>query len=323
MSLDSKDERTLRRYLLGELSDEEQSREEERFLTDKDYFERLLLVEDDLMDEYVSGALSQVDREKVGRRFLLSPKRQERVSLAGNLQRYARGSPALPGHEQDQDEDFIPILSWHRKRVYALLILCSSLVVIIAAAILFREMASLKNRIETLNREQQSAERRAGELSQGLAEQLNRSESLQQKFEQEQNRRIQLDQELSDLKQSLSAASRTDSSRFISLSLIPVRLRDGGQPSIVDIPRSIQVLRLELSLESDAHTKYRAIVQTVEGVRIFSRSALRLRRSKDDRQVELPIPASLLGPDDYIVLLSPAATSERTGTYYFTVVRKK
>ena len=323
MSLDPEDEGTLRRYLLGELSDEEQSRTEERFLTDRDCFERLLLVEDDLMDDYVNGLLSQGDRERVERRFLLSPQRQERVTLAGNLRRYAMESPGFQGQEQTPDkDDLIPILSWRRKRANALLILCSTLGVIIAAAIL-GEFVSLRNRIETLNRGQQSAEQSAAELSRRLAEQLNRSESLQQKVEQEQNRRIQLDQELRDLKQSLSAVLKTAEPSFMSLSLIPGRLRDGGQPSIIEIPRSIQVLRLELSLESDAHTKYRAVVQTAEGVRIFTRTALRLRRRKDDLQVELPIPAGLLVPGDYSVLLSPAAAKARIGTYYFTVVKQK
>jgi Tfp pilus assembly protein PilN len=252
MSFDSQDHGTLRRYLLGELSDEEQSREEERFLTDRDYFERLLLVEDDLMDEYVSGMLSHEERERVERRFLLSPKRQERVSLAGNLRRYAIERPAIQDQEQAHDKyDLIPFLSWPRKRVNALLVPCAVVAMIIAAAILFREMASLRNRIDTLNSGQQAAEQRGAELSDRLTEQVNRSESLQQRLEQEQTRRIQLSQ-LSDLKQSLSAAQCTDDSRIISLSLIPGRLRDGGQPSINQITGSIEVLRLELSLESAA-----------------------------------------------------------------------
>ena len=51
------DESSIRRYMLGEVSDDERARIEKRLMTDQAYLDRLRLVETDLADDYASGAL--------------------------------------------------------------------------------------------------------------------------------------------------------------------------------------------------------------------------------------------------------------------------
>ena len=81
-------------------------------------------------------------------------------------------------------------------------------------------------------------------------------------------------------------------------------------------------MRLRLSLEQAGHTSYRATVHTDEGKRVWTGSDLKPLRTDSDERVELLLPARLLMPGDYTVLLSPALGRERIGTYYFTAVRK-
>src|ERR1044071_1791611 len=79
------DDTVLRHYLLGELSEDEQSGVEERLFTTEEYGQQLSLVEDDLIDSYVRGELSSRERERFESHFLTSPRRISRVAFAESL----------------------------------------------------------------------------------------------------------------------------------------------------------------------------------------------------------------------------------------------
>ena len=78
----------LKRYLLGWLEPEEQERLEKQLLTNDEYFEELLAAEDELIDSYVRGSLSEPDRERFARLFLAAPERRQKLSFAEALNRY-------------------------------------------------------------------------------------------------------------------------------------------------------------------------------------------------------------------------------------------
>jgi CHAT domain-containing protein len=90
----SKEQAVVREYLLGNLSDEEKMREiEENLLLDDDFDEQLSIAEDELMDEYLSGTLTEPERKSFLEFFLISSERKEKLRLIGNLRKYA-ASPA-------------------------------------------------------------------------------------------------------------------------------------------------------------------------------------------------------------------------------------
>jgi len=76
------DEKLMEQYLLGVLPEEEVARLEERSLADYDFFEHLLVVENRLIDDYVTRQLPPRERAQFERHFLASPKRRERVEFA-------------------------------------------------------------------------------------------------------------------------------------------------------------------------------------------------------------------------------------------------
>jgi len=78
------------RYLLGELTDEEKHKIEERSLTDGDYRERLQITERELIAAYVSGNLTLDKRERFEKHFLCSGERLEKLRLAESLYEYVR-----------------------------------------------------------------------------------------------------------------------------------------------------------------------------------------------------------------------------------------
>ena len=68
-------------YLLGELSMPEQEELEARYFADDALFERLLAAEDDLIDRYARGQMSDQERARCERHFLKSPARRKRVGF--------------------------------------------------------------------------------------------------------------------------------------------------------------------------------------------------------------------------------------------------
>jgi len=84
----NQDQKSIRRYLLGELSDVDMETLEQEILSNENLFEEILIVEEELADEYVAGTLNQEDRTNFDRHFLATPERQQNVRFAGALNRY-------------------------------------------------------------------------------------------------------------------------------------------------------------------------------------------------------------------------------------------
>lgn len=72
-------------YLLGALPQQWQARFEEKLFTEQQCLERLRVVEDKLVDDYVSDTLSAADRERFEKYYLVSDRRRRKVELAQAL----------------------------------------------------------------------------------------------------------------------------------------------------------------------------------------------------------------------------------------------
>src|SRR5215475_11432202 len=88
------DETLLVKYLLGDVSQEEQIRVEDRAFADPDYLLALEATEVDLIDAYVRGELTPEERRGFERRFLVSPQRLKKVAFARDLARVAAEAKA-------------------------------------------------------------------------------------------------------------------------------------------------------------------------------------------------------------------------------------
>src|SRR2546423_7598348 len=95
----------MREYLLGGLSHEVLRRVEERLMTEDGFFEELLLVEEELMDEYVGGQLSSDERRRFERHFLSTPERHGQLRFAQALSRYVSNSSAKSETESPEAQD--------------------------------------------------------------------------------------------------------------------------------------------------------------------------------------------------------------------------
>jgi hypothetical protein len=91
MSVDRGDDE-LRRYLLGELSDEECATLEQDYFARQDALDRMSAAENDLIDEYVADELAVRERERFESHYLIVPAHRARVAVARQL-RAATRSP--------------------------------------------------------------------------------------------------------------------------------------------------------------------------------------------------------------------------------------
>ena len=88
----------IRRYLLGQLTEDERQQLEERIMVDTELFNRVLLAEDEMVEEYVQGELSESERAGFETSFLSTPDGRQQVSFAKALSEYVKeASPAQQG----------------------------------------------------------------------------------------------------------------------------------------------------------------------------------------------------------------------------------
>jgi hypothetical protein len=80
---------TIRRYLLGGLSVRERARLEERYFKSDNLFEKMEMVEDELIDAYVRRQLSESESRLFEENYLCSERRRDKVRIARVLLEYA------------------------------------------------------------------------------------------------------------------------------------------------------------------------------------------------------------------------------------------
>src|ERR1700755_1490119 len=73
---------SIRQYLMGELSEEGREQVERRLLSEDDYFEELLIAEEELADDFVGERLDDAESAKFSRRFLSVPELRQGGSAA-------------------------------------------------------------------------------------------------------------------------------------------------------------------------------------------------------------------------------------------------
>jgi hypothetical protein len=88
MKQDIEEDTVIRKYLMGDLPQEEQLLIEERLFLDSEYFQMRQAIEDDLIDEYLHGELSPNERQRFEKYFLSTPERHEALKIAEALKHY-------------------------------------------------------------------------------------------------------------------------------------------------------------------------------------------------------------------------------------------
>src|SRR5215510_13729644 len=299
------DEQLMVQYLLGNLSEEEQVRIEDRAFSDSNYMGSLEAAEADLIDAYVRNELPQAERRGFERRFLISPQRRSKVEFARDLARIvdvSKTAEAAPARPSVWLSLITMARAWNPAFQFAVVLI--AVISVAWASSLMVQNRAMQSRVASLETERRDL--------------ANREEALRRQLGDEQNRASSL---AAELQQRPSAGAPP----VASLVLLPGLSRaETGRTQLV-VNSSAQLAHIEIVLEArDDYPRYTSELRTRSGEEVLIRSNLPRRRTAAGYVVSFDVPASALGAAEYELALKGVATDGRSqdlGYYYFSVQR--
>lgn len=298
----------MQQYLLGDLSEQEQSVLEEKYFADPQVFQQLLNAESEMVDKYARGQLPKDVRERFESFYMRHPARRERAAFAAALtSKLDRSAEPVAAAVAPQGERLNAHVSWWRKLVAPLRIQQSALGFSIAlATLIIVVMGVAWFFIESRQRPpRQTAQTPAAH------ETPQRSESPTQV----ENRPAQeLAVEAPSVEPSPKQTPKqtptpnpTNAPPVVSLILSIGAVRGGGDsnqtPTFI-IPKGTAQIRLQLNMKSNEYPSYRMSLQTIAGAEIFSRQNVKPVRAKSGARFVFTVPSGKLASGEYVLKLS-------------------
>ena len=316
----------VRRYLLGQLAEDEQSVLEERFISDREYLKEVEAAERDLIDEYVGGNLSAGERKHFEKLFFASERRRQKVAFARALKKSLQPRAALgePADSRAQvgrgarSKSFFGFLHGPRP-AFSFSVAAIALLFLIGAVWLVVQTTRLRGRLVQLETERQEKQQREGELQRQVAEQGKLNEDLSLRLEREQEERARAQELIAQLERErqqqqtdnqTQGGKRQPSPPVAAFLLLPGAVRGGQGPQVLSIPAGTQTVRLRLSLEdADTAQSFRAEVRrgSADGEVIWGAGVVRASQTRTGRAAALSLPARLLTPGSYSAVLLDAS----------------
>jgi hypothetical protein len=302
------------RYLLGKTSNAEQEQLEEQYFVDDSWFEHLLTVEDELIDAYVSGDITGEERKRFEQHFLVSPQRQQRVAFAQALLASAtkrsesRIPAAAPRERALWWRSFSRLWTVPQPFVPAVVLTGFALLAVLGSLSVMQNR-SLRDQLARIQADGLNL-RRDVEQQRALHQQLN------EQLEQERAARSRLDQSLTNIQKQ---------QKTVSFVLMPGAARSSDSGRSLLIRRGTDVVQLQLDVENQNNFQYRVDVRTADDHEIWSQDDLRARSRPGGGAVVLSLPANLLIPGDYVILLRMITATgdiEDAGEYAFRTISR-
>ena len=324
MKQPSDDYELLSQYLLGELSEEEQEAVEMCYLADREMYDRLLVVEDELIDAYVEGALAESRRANLERHFLNTPDRRARVDFGRAWMTYVTQQSGKQRVKSGRSQLLLlpPTKSWS-----ATLTIAAAIVLLLGGAWLISEVVRLRNRVDQAQIQAAELEQRQRETTRQLDEERRRAAELSGGLPDQNNNRSAVassgQEDRSD--QQTSSPDHGTNASILAFILRPGLSRGSGKTNKLIIPQGTQQVALQLSFNDANHKSYRVVIGTAEGRTVFNISGLKTRSRNGANTLVIPVPASSFANGDYILTLSgftADGVSEDIAEYAFNARRK-
>jgi hypothetical protein len=99
LEIENKQQELIIQYLLGQARSEDVASLEELLMTDREFLTELQIVEDELIDQYLDGELSEFDRDSFETYFLGTPERQRKVRFGRIFNKYLSDVEPLPSED--------------------------------------------------------------------------------------------------------------------------------------------------------------------------------------------------------------------------------
>jgi hypothetical protein len=286
------DEQQIRQYLLGALAEPERQQLEQRLLGDAAYKELVLMVEDELVEDYVDNILSPAERAQFDRHFLSTPQQREKLRHVSTLQAHLMraAAPSVPALRQKTWWS-----AWWARRAQAVPRWQYGPFAVVAV---------------------------------GLALGIWLGGTLVWRHRQEQakvQQRAALEREIARLNDQRHPPPDLQQLAYIhQVKPAPPSVRGAGSMIRVAIPADSKIVQLRLAPTTEQYHSFRATLTTTEGEELFTTEPLPGIVIDGERAVILNIPASLLSRGDYELKLraiTDAGGLADAGDYFFRISR--
>ena len=349
------------RYLLGLCSQAERERIESEYFQDEAAFEKMLTAEDDLIDAYARGELTNEERQRFEKHFLTSLHGRDRVQFARAFAGTASGAqPFAPRSHAALLESFKTLGGWHGALRIVTITAVIVLVVVLSWLLIERRRMNNELRAEHAEPGKQTAASRPGED----AERTRDSETKATPADEARPRKVDrtatpqarhlrvaklknTPQEIGPehrevIKREDATIDMISATRRIAqlplgtsnvvglLSLTPsisfsVPPRSRSTDKLIILTKSLTLIRLQLSLETATqHREYRAVIETADRRQITS---LHWAEPIGPERTSIYTPTIStvhLPAGDYALFLTgrqPDGSFARVGEYSFKVIR--
>ena len=279
----------VRRYLLGDLPEDEQLQLEQRYFADSEAFEQVWEWENELVDSYVRGQLTKPERDLFERNYLITPKHQQRVAVARSLVQ-AADAAMMPTREIVTDASpswwtnflaffSLPQLAWGGALALLLLTL--------GGLWYFR------------NASPEQIARVTPEASPSTPVVVSPTVTTASPVPSTSPVALPTPQVSPTVQPAVPA--------ILALTLGGA-LRKSGDVQPVTIPRGTKQVRMQIPLEGEAYSSYQIKLRSVGGAAVLNQTA----SAANKKAVAVLIPVTKLSPGDYIVTLSGVTSSNET-----------
>ena len=296
---DSQREKALQ-YLLGELPERNAVEFEEQCFADDYLFEQTCALENDLLDSFLRGELSPVQRHQFEKGYLVSPARRTNLEFSRLLAEHISASKSGVAAAKPSFAPAFLFLQPGPRRLAWMSLLAFAIAGVSCLLVVNRR---LRYEIDSMS-------------------------ARQAEFQyQEQNLHQELLQLETMLHPNTVAQQEMPSPRIISLFLMPGSNRSGGDTSKIVITSGAPLVQVHLYLEHDEYSSYRAVLNDANGRQIWEnhnelKSHAGVHKS---RIVTVRMASSILASGDYLIKLQGKAANGDFGEiedYQFQVVRR-
>ena len=323
-------------YLLGRLSETELESFERNYLADESLFEELQEVEDELIDDFASDALTIDQKLAFEKYFLRSSERREKLAFATAMteravawQKGTLVSIETPARDLSSVELFDNSNSKQHLMFWQGSVPAWRQWVAVAAAVLLAVVIGvLWFRNRELQRQVITTDANYARLRQEVDAQSKATAETKAELSAEQQQTQMLESQVEQLQTSPPDKIHDTIVNIVLGIDYLVGATRGGEKKVktLAVPANARLVRLTLNVAASSFESFNILLRR-DGERVvWRRSGLKAKPAGDRRRLNLTIPAETLLPGDYQVLVfgaPPEGDAELIGRYFLKVERKR
>lgn len=320
----------IRRFLLGESTEDERIAFEMRFVADENLFEQICVVEDELIESYVRGMLSPIDKMNFEKHFLSTETRRQKVNF----------TRSMIGNFKDQNEPIIAkktetvernssvwnsLIEFFKTPKLALGAAFALLILVFGGWFLLKN--SKQNEIAgittptpiTQPTQVATPNQNSIPANQIISNSLNTN--APENIQSNKNSAENTNRKKPDENQTSNPTVTNTSGVVPVLALFAGNVRGEGKLPELTLSNATPGVLFVLNLESKDYETYRAEIVDADGNSILKNIKIR----SDNAKLSLSVPAEKLQRGDYIVRLSginPRGEAESVADYSFRIKRR-